>query len=82
MLALARVNAAEIVYDLGSGDGRIPIAAAKRYGAIGIGIEIDAKLNRQAIDNAKQAGVLDRVRFLTSPGSVRAITGRDSTFAR
>ena len=65
MLALARVNAADVVYDLGSGDGRIPIAAAKRYGAFGVGIEIDAKLNREALDNASKAGVADRVRFFT-----------------
>src|SRR3954452_9958179 len=65
MLELARVNAGDIVYDLGSGDGRIPIAAAKRYGALGVGIEIDATLNRVAADNAKAAGVSDRVQFLT-----------------
>ncbi len=46
MLALAHVTAGDVVYDLGSGDGRIPIAAAKRYGAFGVGVEIDAKLNR------------------------------------
>src|SRR3954470_20315249 len=57
MLTLARVNAGDIVYDLGSGDGRIPIAAAQKYGAFGVGIEIDAKLNRIAADNAKAAGV-------------------------
>jgi cyclopropane fatty-acyl-phospholipid synthase-like methyltransferase len=65
MLELARVNAGDILYDLGSGDGRIPIAAARRYGAFGVGIEIDAKLNRVAADNAKAAGVADRVRFFT-----------------
>ena len=65
MLALAHVTAGDIVYDLGSGDGRIPIAAAKQYGAFGVGIEIDAKLNREAADNAKKAGVTDRVLFLT-----------------
>jgi cyclopropane fatty-acyl-phospholipid synthase-like methyltransferase len=65
MLELAHVNAGDIVYDLGSGDGRIPIAAAKQYGAFGVGIEIDAKLNREAADNAKKAGVSDRVRFFT-----------------
>jgi tRNA1(Val) A37 N6-methylase TrmN6 len=42
MLALAQVTAADVVYDLGSGDGRIPIAAAQRYGAFGVGIELDA----------------------------------------
>ena len=65
MLALAHVTAADTVVDLGSGDGRIPIAAATRYGAFGIGVEIDAKLNREAADHAKKAGVADRVRFLT-----------------
>ncbi len=65
MLALARVGAGDVVFDLGSGDGRIPITAASRYGAFGVGIEIDAKLNRQAEDNAKKAGVTDHVRFLT-----------------
>jgi cyclopropane fatty-acyl-phospholipid synthase-like methyltransferase len=65
MLELAHVTAADVVYDLGSGDGRIPIAAAQRYGAFGVGIEIDAKLNREAADNARKAGVSDRVRFFT-----------------
>jgi cyclopropane fatty-acyl-phospholipid synthase-like methyltransferase len=65
MLQLAHVTAADVVFDLGSGDGRIPIAAAKQYGAIGVGIELDAKLNREAADNAKKAGVTDRVRFIT-----------------
>ena len=60
MLELARVNAGDVVYDMGSGDGRIPIAAAKRYGAAGVGVEIDAKLNRVAADQAKAAGVSDR----------------------
>ena len=65
MLELAHVTAGDVVYDLGSGDGRIPIAAAKRYGAFGVGVEIDARLNRVALDNAKTAGVGDRVRFFT-----------------
>jgi cyclopropane fatty-acyl-phospholipid synthase-like methyltransferase len=65
MLQLARVTASDVVYDLGSGDGRIPIAAAQRYGAFGVGVELDAKLNREAADHAKTAGVSDRVRFLT-----------------
>ena len=65
MLELAQVTAADVVFDLGSGDGRIPIAAAKGYGAFGVGVEIDAKLNRDAADNAKKAGVTERVRFFT-----------------
>jgi SAM-dependent methyltransferase len=64
MLTLARVTAADIVYDLGSGDGRIPITAAKQFGARGVGIEIDSFHNRDALDNLAKAGVGDRVRFL------------------
>ncbi|MGH9141089.1 MAG: SAM-dependent methyltransferase [Vicinamibacterales bacterium] len=65
MLALAHVTANDMVFDLGSGDGRIPITAAARYGARGVGVEIDARLNREALVNATKAGVADRVRFLT-----------------
>jgi protein-L-isoaspartate O-methyltransferase len=64
MLELAMVNAADVVYDLGSGDGRIVITAAKKYGARGVGIEIDPALVKQATDNAAAAGVSDRVRFI------------------
>jgi cyclopropane fatty-acyl-phospholipid synthase-like methyltransferase len=64
MLELARVTAADVVYDLGSGDGRIPITAAKKYGARGVGIEIDTFYLRDAIDNRARAGVADRVTFL------------------
>jgi SAM-dependent methyltransferase len=64
MLDLARVTPADIVYDLGSGDGRIPITAAKKYGARGVGIEIDPFHLREAKDNLANAGVGDRVRFL------------------
>ncbi len=64
MLRLAHVTASDVVYDLGSGDGRIPIAAAKRYGAFGVGIEMNSLLIRRANDNLKQAGVGDRVRFV------------------
>jgi tRNA G37 N-methylase Trm5 len=64
MLALARVTSADIVFDLGSGDGRIPITAAKTYGARGVGIEIDPFYLREALDNARKEDVTDRVRFL------------------
>jgi SAM-dependent methyltransferase len=64
MLALARVTSADIVYDLGSGDGRIPITAARTYGAIGVGIEVDSFYVRQAVANARDVGVEGRVRFL------------------
>jgi cyclopropane fatty-acyl-phospholipid synthase-like methyltransferase len=64
MLDLARVTSADVVYDLGSGDGRIPITAAKKYGARGVGIEIDRFYLRDAYDNVVKAGVSERVRFL------------------
>ena len=64
MLQLAGVTAADIVYDLGSGDGRIPIIAAQKYGARGVGIEIDARLVEQSRQIAREAGVEDRVTFL------------------
>jgi SAM-dependent methyltransferase len=64
MLDLARVTPADVVYDLGSGDGRIPITAAEKYGARGVGIEIDARLVGEASANAARARVADRVWFL------------------
>lgn len=64
MLGVAHVTSEDIVYDLGSGDGRIPITAAQKYGARGVGIEIDPFYLRDALDNLKRAGVGDRVRFL------------------
>jgi cyclopropane fatty-acyl-phospholipid synthase-like methyltransferase len=64
MLELARVTANDVVYDLGCGDGRIPITAATKYGARGVGIEIDMFYLRYAIDNLAKARVGDRVVFL------------------
>jgi len=66
MLALAAVRADDVVYDLGAGDGRIVIAAARWRGARGVGIEIDPALVRQARRDAERAGVADRVRFETA----------------
>jgi len=63
MLAMAGVTERDTVYDLGSGDGRIPIAAAREYGARGVGIEIQAPLVDSARANARQAGVANRVTF-------------------
>ena len=65
MLDVAKVRASDIVYDLGSGDGRIVITAAKKYGARGVGIEMDPALIRQSNENATAAGVAGRVRFVT-----------------
>ena len=64
MLDVAQVTSTDVVYDLGSGDGRIVIEAARKYGARGVGIELDAELNKQALRNAQKAGVADRVRFV------------------
>src|SRR5690606_32741577 len=63
MLDVAKVGSDDIVYDLGCGDGRIVIAAARR-GARGVGIDIDPKRIQEANANAKDAGVTDRVMFL------------------
>jgi len=63
MLALARVGRDDIVYDLGCGDGRIVIEAARRYGARGIGVDLDSQRIREARENARRAGVARRVRF-------------------
>jgi len=63
MLELARVTPDDVVYDLGSGDGRIPIEAARRHGAAGVGIELDPNLVKLAREGAKQAGVASKVRF-------------------
>lgn len=64
MLDLAKVTKDDVVYDLGSGDGRIPITAARDYGARGTGIDICEHRIAEANVNAKTANVTDRVRFL------------------
>src|SRR6185503_1794602 len=63
MLRLANVKQGDVLYDLGSGDGRIPIAAAKQFGIRAVGIEIDPKLIIEAETNARNAGVAELVRF-------------------
>lgn len=63
MLELADVSDLDTVYDLGSGDGRIPIMAAQKYGARAVGIEIKPGLVQEAQTNAKTAGVADKVEF-------------------
>jgi ribosomal protein L11 methylase PrmA len=65
LLKLANVGPGDIVYDLGSGDGRVVITAVKEFGAArGVGIDIDPALVREGNDNAERAAVSDRVRFL------------------
>ena len=63
MLEMAGVRASDFVIDLGSGDGRIIIEAAKRFGARGLGIDYDPRLVKLATENAEKAGVADRVSF-------------------
>ncbi|MFM1991221.1 MAG: Release factor glutamine methyltransferase [Pseudomonadota bacterium] len=64
MLELAAVTADDLVVDLGSGDGKIPIWAARRFGARAVGIEYDGQLSALAQRNAERAGVTDRVRMV------------------
>jgi ribosomal protein L11 methylase PrmA len=63
MLSLAKVTKDDVVLDLGCGDGRIPIRAAQKYGARGIGVDIDPSLIERAKANAKSAGVERLVEF-------------------
>ena len=65
MLAAAKVTSDDIVYDLGAGDGRIPIAAARQFGARAIGIEYDKDMADLARRNARRAGVDGRVQIIT-----------------
>jgi trans-aconitate methyltransferase len=61
---LAKLTGDDVIYDLGCGDGRIVIAAAKRFGASGVGMDIDPLRIEECRENARRAGVTDRVTFL------------------
>jgi SAM-dependent methyltransferase len=63
MLKIAKITRQDVVYDLGCGDGKIVIAAAQRYGARGVGVDIDPDRIREANQNAREAGVTSLVRF-------------------
>ena len=63
MLRMARLEKGDVLYDLGSGDGRIPIAAAQQFGVRAVGIEIDPKLITEAEKNARDANVASLVSF-------------------
>ena len=63
MLAFADVTKSDVVYDLGCGDGRIPIAAARKFGARGVGIDIDPRRIEESKANARAAGVEHLVEF-------------------
>jgi SAM-dependent methyltransferase len=64
MLRVANVSKDDLLYDLGSGDGRIPITAAKKFGTRGVGIDIDPQRIQEANANARKEGVSDRVKFM------------------
>ena len=64
MLRLAKVDANDVLFDLGSGDGRIVITAAKDYGAHGVGVDIDPERVAESRKNARKAGVTDKVKFI------------------
>jgi len=66
MLKLAGVSASDTVYDLGCGDGRIVVMAAKKYGARAVGVDIDPERIAEANENAKNAGVTNKVKFIES----------------
>src|SRR5262245_26701585 len=64
MLKLAHVTAADVVYDLGSGDGRIVVLAAQKYGARGVGIELDPRLVEISRQVAREGAVAERATFI------------------
>src|SRR3972149_4747962 len=64
MLNRAGVTKGDVVYDLGCGDGRFVITAAKKFGARGVGIDIDPVRIRESNENARKAGVTDLVKFV------------------
>jgi protein-L-isoaspartate O-methyltransferase len=77
MLTLAATRPGDTVYDLGCGDGRIVIAAAQRFGARGVGIDIDPALIERARANARAAGVEDRVTFRVQDAMTVDVSGAD-----
>jgi len=63
MLEMAKVGKGDVLYDLGSGDGRIPVTAAKRFGIRAVGIDIDPQRIAEANENARKNGVANLVQF-------------------
>lgn len=66
MLKMANVSGNDVVFDLGCGDGRIVITAAKQFGARGVGIDIDPQRIKESNENAVAAGVTDKVKFMNA----------------
>lgn len=77
MLQTAKVASGDVVYDLGAGDGRIVITAAKKFGARGVGVDIDPELVAKAKQNAEAAGVANRVEFIE--GNLFDVDLKDAT---
>lgn len=77
MLEMAGVTENDVLYDLGCGDGRIVITAAKDYGAKGTGVDIDPERIAEANENAQEAGVTDQVKFVQ--GNLFEMDFRDAT---
>jgi SAM-dependent methyltransferase len=75
MLALANVAKSDVVFDLGCGDGRIPITAAKKFGARGVGVDIDPQRIAEANANAKAAGVEHLVSFKLQDAMTTDVSG-------
>lgn len=64
MLKMAEVTGDDVLYDLGSGDGRIPITAAQRFGTRGVGVDLNPVRIKEANENATKAKVTDKVKFI------------------
>ena len=79
MLSLAKVGPTDVLYDLGCGDGKLVITAARRFGTRGVGIDIDPQRIREANANARAAGVADKVRFVEGDIFDSAVTFADAT---
>jgi precorrin-6B methylase 2 len=75
MLQLAEVKKTDVVYDLGCGDGRIPITAARVYGARGVGVDIDPQRIAESNANAKRAGVAHLVTFTLQDAMKTDVSG-------
>jgi len=74
MLKLADVRSTDVVYDLGCGDGRIVVTAAKKFGARGVGVDYDAVRVREALENVKAAGVQEKVTIIQHDAMTAPLT--------
>jgi SAM-dependent methyltransferase len=75
MLEMAQVTGRDVLYDIGCGDGRIVITAARKYGARGVGIDLDRTMVARSVSNAKIAAVEGRVRFICMDATKADVSG-------